>query len=384
MRVAKVKSNSISSEVIIPISSEDKPEITDEIIKKWQQIVDLAAKIIGVPSAIITRLSENELEIFLTNENKENIFEKSAKFELGAGWYCENVAAQRNELVVENALASEEWKDNPSVPFNMISYMGIPIFWPDGEVFGTFCMLDNKENQYSEEYKALLKSLKEIIQEDLKSIMRYRQAQKDLENKDYQIREVHHRVKNHFNLLINTISMQSFLGSHQNSENILSDIQARIFAVSSIHDKLYHSLNLESVSLGEYINELGKYIIGNLGRKEISYNCTSDDITVKTDISLTCGLLVNELITNSLKYAFEGIDRPEIKITLSAEKDNIRMVYKDNGCGLNSDFNIESTESLGMILIKQLVLQLGGSHKIYNDNGFVFENIFPLFGNKRK
>lgn len=174
MKVATVKSLPTSSEVIVPISSEDKPEISNDILVKWQQIIDLTAKIMGVPSGLITRITQSDLEVVLTNHDDANIFNKDDKFELGAGWYCECVAGQRSEVVLPNALNDEHWKkENPSLPFNIISYMGIPITWPDGEVFGTFCVLDSKENPYSQQYRDLLKSLREIIQEDLKSTLEY-------------------------------------------------------------------------------------------------------------------------------------------------------------------------------------------------------------------
>ncbi len=377
MRVAKVKSLSTSSEAIVPFTSVVKPDISKEIIIKWQQIVDLAANIMGVPSGLITRLNEKDLEVFLTNKDEKNIFNMNDKLELGAGWYCESVAAQRKELVLPNALEVDEWKENPSIPFNIISYMGIPISWPDGEVFGTFCMLDSKENQYSKQYRDLLNSLREIIQEDLKSVLVYQKTQKELANKDYQIREVHHRVKNHFALLLSTLNLQSFIGAHESSGEILSEIQSRIYAISSIHDKLYRSSNLEEVDLGDYLTELGRFVINNLAKDDVYYNCTSDKFSGSTNISLPCGLLLNELLTNSLKYAFDGIETPKIQLSICIENGNIHFDYRDNGHGLSNNFDIEKSESLGMILIKQLVLQLDGFYEIYNDDGFVFETSFP-------
>lgn len=379
MKVATVKSLSTASEIIVPISSDDKPQISNEILVKWQQIIDLTARIMGVPSGLITRITQSDLEVVLTNQDEVNIFNKDDKFELGAGWYCENVVGQKDELVLPNAYKDEKWsKDNPSLPFNLISYMGIPIVWPDGEVFGTFCVLDNKENTYSDQYKDLLKSLREIIQEDLKSTLLYQKAQKDLENKDYQIREVHHRVKNHFTLLLSTLNLQSFIGAHESPEAIISEIQARIYAISSIHDKLYQSTNLEDVSLLDYLTELGKFVIGNLSENEVSYHCSGDDISVGAEISLPSGLLLNELLTNSLKYAFSGVSDPKITLSYKAEGDSIHGLYRDNGKGIDEHFDIDKTQSLGMILIRQLVLQLGGTYKVYNDNGFVFETTFPI------
>ena len=284
-------------------------------------------------------------------------------------------------MLLPNALTSEEWKnDNPSIPFNMVSYMGMPILWPDGEVFGTFCMLDNKENKYSALFQDLLASLREIIQNDLKSIMLYRKAQDDIHNKEVQIREVHHRVKNHFNLLISTLSLQSLLDAEKKSiESVVADIQSRISAISLIHDNLYHSTNSELFSLGDYLNELGKHILKTLQKRAVNYTCESDNIIVSASTSVPCGLILNELITNSLKYAFEKTYQPTINLFIHRKNDGyISFVYKDNGSGLADDFDIDSTSSLGILLIKQSVLQLDGSYEIKNENGFMFEMNFKI------
>lgn len=381
MKFARVKTESSPNNVLVAITSDDKPEITEEMQNKWQKILDLAAKIIGVPSGLITRLNEHDLEVFLTSRTEGNIFEPQLKLELGLGWYCENVTGTREQLVLPNALESDKWKENnPSIPFNMISYMGMPILWPDGEVFGTFCMLDKKENQYSEIFKDLLFSLREIIQNDLQSVMRYKQAQDDIQNKEVQIREVHHRVKNHFNLLISTLSLQSMLGTNdKNVESIIADIQSRITVISAIHDNLYRSTNSEMFSLGKYLEELGKHILITLQKRIIAFNCSSDNIIVPANISVPCGLILNELITNSLKYAFENTYSPSISLTVEKyDEENILILYRDNGVGLPDNFEIDRVSSLGMLLIKQSVLQLGGSFNLRNENGFVFEMKFKI------
>lgn len=381
MKFAEVKTVASTDKKIIPITSEDKPDISEELQQKWQKILDLAAKLIGVPSGLITRLHERDLEVFLSSKTDGNIFEPQLKLELGLGWYCENVAGTRNQLVLQNALTSDEWKeDNPSIPFNMVSYMGMPILWPDGEVFGTFCMLDNKENKYSGLFQDLLSSLREIIQNDLKSIILYRKAQNDLQNKEIQIKEVHHRVKNHFNLLISTLSLQSLIDSeNKNIESIVADIQSRISAISLIHDNLYHSTNSEMFSLGNYLTELGKHILKTLQKRFINYSCQSDEIVVSSNISVPCGLILNELITNSLKYAFEKTYQPVINVFVHNRGEGIiSILYKDNGTGISEGFSLESSSSLGMLLIKQSVLQLNGSYEIKNDNGFVFEMNFKI------
>ncbi|NMB81980.1 MAG: GAF domain-containing protein [Ignavibacteria bacterium] len=380
MKLAKVKTVSSPENVIVPITSDDKPKISEELQVKWQKILDLAAKIIGVPSGLITKLNESDLEVFLSSKTEGNIFEQSLKLDLGLGWYCENVTGTRNPVILPNALTSDAWKDNPSVPFKMISYMGIPILWPDGEVFGTFCMLDNKENQYSEVYLDLLISLREIIQNDLKMLIMYRKAQNELQKKEIQIREVHHRIKNQFNLLISTLRLQSFFeAKEKNTESILNDIQSRISAISEIHNKLYKSFDTENISLGDYLEELGINILNNLDNYNVRYNCQSDEIITGAQISVPCGLILNELITNSLKHAFSNTTAPEINLTVRKDENRrISFIYKDNGKGLPEDFDVNSKNSLGLLMINQSVSQLEGQYNIKNNNGFFFEMNFSI------
>lgn len=381
MRIAKVKTTGTDKEILIPITSLDKPEIPTEILEKWQKIVDLAAKIIGVPSGLLTRLSEDKLEVLLSSNTDSNIFEPQLKLDLGLGWYCENVVGQRDGIVVPDARKSNEWKEgNPSEPFDMISYMGMPIMWPDGEVFGTFCMLDRKENTYSDLFKELMISLREVIQNDLNQILLYQKAQSDLLKKEILLKEIHHRIKNQFNLLISTLNLQSIFERGQKDLNsVLKDIQARISAISQIHDQLYRSINLEELLIVEYLLGLGKHIIRTISPMKIDFYCTGLSIHVSPKTSLSLGIIVNELITNSIKYAFKECELPEIRIAVGMDEEgHLVLLYKDNGTGLPKDFNFEVTNSLGMILIKQSVQQLNGRYKCENNNGFTFEVSFKI------
>lgn len=380
MRLAQVKTVYSDSTVFVPITAETKPNISDEILNKWQKVLDLAAKIIGVPSGLITKLHEDKLEIFLTSKTEGNIFEQSAKFDLGLGWYCENVAGTRSEQIIPNALKNPIWKNNPSVPFNIISYMGMPILWPDGEVFGTFCMLDNKENEYSELYKELLLSLREIIQNDLRTLQLLEKAKDDVIKRETQLREIHHRIKNHFNLLINTLHLQAALTKNkENVDTIIAEVQSKKSAISLIHDKLYRSINLEQVLLVDYLSELGRCIINSLAKTPIKFLCNGNEIKSDANILVPCGLIINELITNSLKYAFEDVALPEITIKLERlNENNIHLIYQDNGKGLPVDFDLDKTTSLGMTLIKHSANQLNAIYKIYNNSGFCLELFFEL------
>jgi PAS domain S-box-containing protein len=144
-------------------------EVPSEIIRKWQEIVDLLAEIMHVPSASIMRVDPPHIKVFVSSTSKGNPCEPGA---LDTGPYCETVMKTGQPLLVANALENEAWKANPHVKLGMISYLGVPIGWPDGRLFGTICVRDNKRNEYSEAYLKLLLHFRDMLQVDLKSFAR--------------------------------------------------------------------------------------------------------------------------------------------------------------------------------------------------------------------
>lgn len=153
---------------LVSISPDVKPEILSAITEKWQSLLDTVAKIVNVPSGLIMRLNEDTIEVFLKSQTKGNPYHVGEKADLIYGLYCETVIGTQKELLVPDATKSPVWrKDNPDVDINMISYLGYPINWPDGKVFGTVCLLDNKENNYNDNFKKLLYLTKKHIESDL-------------------------------------------------------------------------------------------------------------------------------------------------------------------------------------------------------------------------
>ena len=139
-----------------------KIHIPDKIINKWQSIVNTLAEIIHVPAALIMKVDSPYIEVFRSSETNNNPYKVGDKEHL-VGLYCEEVMKTRNELLVPNALKDENWNKNPDIKSGMISYLGFPIIWPTGEIFGTICVLDSKENRYGEVYKKLLLQCKEFV-----------------------------------------------------------------------------------------------------------------------------------------------------------------------------------------------------------------------------
>ena len=126
------------------------------------------AEIIGVPSGLIMRVVDSDIEVFVSSKTENNPYHSGDKESLfGSGLYCETVIKTKDKLLVPNALIDEKWKNNPDIKLNMVSYLGFPLLFPDGEPFGTICVLDNKENAYTALHRKLIKSFREIIHKNL-------------------------------------------------------------------------------------------------------------------------------------------------------------------------------------------------------------------------
>lgn len=151
----------------VEITSKDKPAVDDVVLEKWQHIVNLISKLIDVPSGLITKITEDSLDIFVNNNNRTNPYFINSKDFLCSGLYCETAIGQNTDFHVENALEDKDWKDNPDINRQMISYYGIPIQWPDKEFFGTLCILDNKANAFNEDFKEIMKEFRNSIEKDL-------------------------------------------------------------------------------------------------------------------------------------------------------------------------------------------------------------------------
>jgi len=146
-------------------------DIAEGTLKKWQAIVDIMADLLSVPAALIMRFVKSDLEVFVSSRSDKNPYHPGdSEHFLGSGLYCETVINTNDKLLVPNALKDEKWKNNPDIKLNMISYLGFPILLPNKKPFGTICVLDNKENAYSESYENLIINLREIVQYQLELI----------------------------------------------------------------------------------------------------------------------------------------------------------------------------------------------------------------------
>jgi len=145
-------------------------DISTELTSKWQDILNLLADIYEVPAALIMQVHEQEIEVFLSSQTEGNPYHKGDKESLRCELYCETVMETRSALCVANALADPVWDHNPDIKLNMIAYLGFPLEWPDGHIFGTICVLDSRERVYSDKLIQLLSLIKDLINRDLRFV----------------------------------------------------------------------------------------------------------------------------------------------------------------------------------------------------------------------
>tara|TARA_Y100001933_G_scaffold247486_1_gene280343 strand:+ start:12468 stop:15410 length:2943 start_codon:yes stop_codon:yes gene_type:complete len=219
--------------------------------------------------------------------------------------------------------------------------------------------------------KKINEQLEEIVKERTKLIIQQR------DEKVILLKEIHHRVKNNLQIINSLLSIQSAYTKDENALKLFDEAKNRIRAMALIHEKMYGTKDLSNINFNDYVRTLIKDLIDTYAiNKKINLKINLPNIKFGIDTSIPLGLLLNEIISNSLKYAFdENIENPEIIVELFYDSKNDEYLLKvgDNGVGMPREiFEKNDLPSLGMELIKIFVQQLDGKINMTNDNGTMY------------
>jgi two-component sensor histidine kinase len=375
---AKVKAEGADDLVVVPISSR-KPEISLEVQEKWQRLVDLMAGVMRVPSSLITRFTEECLEIVAASGTEGNPYKRGDSDRLGIGMFCETVAARRRALSVDDSRASDYWADNPHAALGMRTYMGVPIAWQDGELFGTFCVLSDKANTLQPDYLELLRQFKAIIETDLSNALLKAELESRLDAKELELREMKHRLKNQYNLLISFINLKARSGANVDAKAVLQEVQHRVMAFAMINEELSGLANGGTPGLDAYLRRLCDCILEDSTDGDIEISYSIQDIPLTQEKKLSIALVIAELLTNSIKHAFKEPARGEKRISIALRRGDdgaILMSYGDNGVGFPDGSGPKTAQAIGMILVEALVKQLEGRMTVSGYGGAKFDFSF--------
>ncbi len=202
-----------------------------------------------------------------------------------------------------------------------------------------------------------------------------RKLQESLKEKEVLLKEVHHRVKNNMQVISSILNLQSSYIDDEKALNVLRESQDRIKSMSFVHESLYQSETLSEVNFAEYIRNIATNLYHSYGRPQGGIDLAFDlePVYINLDTSIPCGLVINELVSNALKYAFVGRERGRISIHLSRQSDKmLTLAVEDNGVGLPKDFDVDTAESLGLQLVTALAMQVSGNLKVERENGTRF------------
>jgi len=392
----KVRGKEIPIEVSI-----NKPHgnlIENEVIEKWQEILDLAVKLFDAPNALIMRLHEDDLEVFAKSNNTENIFTRYNRADIGVGHYCETVIGKDERLIVQNALKDPLWHDNPDLKADLVNYVGLPLKWPTGEMFGTMCILHHKEKTYSDHQLELFDALRSTIEKDLTlldSNVNLNRTLKDLEKTydllleheknhltNHLVSSITHEISTPIGVALTTASYLDYvakkakpndtttMGKLQEGAELLQRNLEQAATLLKSFKKITTDqgrLQVEKIDLEVYV----KSVVLSLKYSLRKYNVeVTVDIPEHLIINLNSGafsqVLIN-LITNASIHAFKTDQERLVKIYVKEQDEIVVLTIEDNGIGMSEDQiseifkpfvrfdDNEEGSGLGLSIVKDIV-----------------------------
>jgi PAS domain S-box-containing protein len=282
--------------------------------------------------------------------------------------HLEMLSARRQGL---SEPLSYEWHikspgDGSSLLLDVRSSLLVERGKPSGILFNARNITERK--QMEEEIRSLNKTLEQRVSE------RTQQLDTSLKEKEILLREIHHRVKNNLQIVASLLNLQSRYIHDKDTLAAINESQNRVRAMALVHEKLYQAKNLSKINLNEYIRFLGNSLFQFYGVKstQITFETVIRDISVDINTAVPLGLIINELISNSLKYAFPDGRKGAICISVRQENETYSILFKDDGIGIPDDLDWRNTQSLGLRLVNSLVDQLDGTIELKKEKGIMY------------
>ncbi|NMO08459.1 PAS domain S-box protein [Methanobacterium subterraneum] len=226
-----------------------------------------------------------------------------------------------------------------------------------------------------------------LILEDITELkLREKSLENSLDEKEVLLREIHHRVKNNMQIISSLLNLQRSYVQEDETRNVLKDSQSRVKSMAMIHEKLYMSRDLSHINFKDYTEKLVSDIFYTYGIKKgtIEAIFKVEDIEMNMETAIPLGLIINELVTNSLKFAFPEMDEGSVTVEMKTSNGDHTLIIADNGIGVPENFNFKKTESLGLQLVNSLVHQIDGEITLERSHGTEFKITFKELDYKKR
>ena len=333
----------------------------------FDNITNLASSIFKAPIAVITIVDEKRQWFKSCVGLPEDLVETPREISL-----CGHAISNPTEvLIIPDARLDTKFADNPMVSKDphVVFYAGAPLISKNGYPLGTLCIIDFIPRSLNKEEVETLKILSNQVSKLIDLRTTNEELNRNLEEKNVMLKEIHHRVKNNLQLVSSLLNLQANAISNEDFSKAIKSSQDRIKSMAIVHEKLYQSNSLSEINLKNYLTTLVDEKSSQKFKNEIRFSLDIPDVKFKIDRVVPIGLLVNEMITNSCKHAFNSSNDNLIKIQLIIKaKDEYELRYEDNGTGLDEDYQEANPHSMGMELIDSFVDQLDGKLELTSTN----------------
>ena len=359
---------------LLELSKNSIPELGEAI----EKLVEVDFKILGVEETSVWFLNQgkDELECF-------NVYSLNGKSNgTGKKFKSRDICNYLDLLRESRSLASNDVGCDPRIEELRISrsndfksLLDVPI-WFNGVMVGVLCHRNKEKRNWSFEDRDFAASISSMISTSLESCERKDAEEKikeSLKEKELLLREIHHRVKNNMQIISSLLNLQSNYVEDEEAVKTLKESQSRVKSMALVHEKLYNSNNLANIDFVGYVKSLVSNLVYTYVKdpEKIRIKTEGSDIHLNMDTSVPCGLIINELVTNSIKHAFPN-GMGEIIVKLDHSHDEFFITVTDNGAGFPEDLDFRNTKTLGLQLVNSLVNQIDGSITLSVDGGTSF------------
>lgn len=249
------------------------------------------------------------------------------------------------------------------------------------EIIGLLQLNDKRSNMFTADLITFFENIAESIGIGLARENAEEELKNNLREKDVLLKEIHHRVKNNMQLISSLLGLQMNKINDDKFKDLFLNSQNRIKSMAMIHEKLYQSDRLSKINFSDYIKSFIEYLIQAFDFKTSNIKIIQnvEDINVTIDFAIPCAQLINEIISNSMKHAFNTDDintNKEISVIFKTDDDNYYLNISDNGKGIPNNINLTDPKTLGLLLVNAFVEQLKGNIEADIKNGTLFKITF--------
>ncbi|MBP7735687.1 MAG: PAS domain S-box protein [Spirochaetes bacterium] len=368
-----LKLNNLRLDTLLKVNQMTDAPVEDIMKYVFEEAVRLTKSEIGYMGRMND--DETEMEVLAWSRNvmpECRTGEKTLLFPVASAGLWAEAVRQHRPIVTNDFAAPNPWKKGyPEGHIVLKRHMNVPVM--TGSKIALLVGVSNKAEDYDETDVRQLT----LLMDGMLRIIERKKAEDSLRDslaeKDVILKELYHRTKNNMQVICSMLNLRASDIKDAAAQDIYRDIQSKIQTMALVHQKLYDSQELSNLNLKEYADGIVDLMLSNneLSPGVVKIHRSVDAIPISIDTAMPLGLVLNELISNSMKHAFPDNRDGEIWIDMRSTDDGIKLEYRDNGIGLPLGYDPAKAQTLGMNIIRNLSrMQLGGDLHFMDDRGF--------------